>query len=66
MPSLASARVGPFSASEAISRDTVKPIPATAPAPATAPQPTDGRIRPWLSLVTSHAHPAVPSGLPTR
>ena len=66
MPSLASASVGPVSASEAISRDTVKPIPATVPAPATAPQPTEGRIRPLLSLVTSHAHPAVPSGLPTR
>ena len=44
----------------------MKPIPATVPAPATAPQPTDGRTRPWLSLLTSHAHPAVPSGLPTR
>ena len=44
----------------------MKPIPATVPVPATAPQPTDGRTRPWLSLLTSHAHPAVPSGLPTR
>ena len=66
MPSFASASVSPVSASDAISRDTVKPIPATVPAPTTAPQPTDGRTRPWLSLVTSHAHPAVPSGLPTR
>ena len=33
MPSLASASVSPVSASEAISRDTVKPIPATVPAP---------------------------------
>ena len=66
MPTLASASVEPSSASEAISRDTVKPIPATVPAPATAPQPTEGRILPWLSLVTNQAHPAVPSGLPTK
>ena len=44
----------------------MKPIPATVPAPMTAPQPTGGLSRPWLSLVTSHAQPAVPSGLPTR
>jgi hypothetical protein len=65
-PSLASARSTPLSASDAISSETVNPIPATAPAPATAPQPTGGRSRPWLSRVTSHAQPAVPTGLPTR
>ena len=65
-PSLASARSVPCRASDAISSETVNPIPATAPAPATAPQPTDGRSRPWLSRVTSQAQPAVPSGLPTR
>ncbi len=66
MPSFASASTSPCRASDAISRDTVKPIPATVPVPATAPQPTDGRTRPWLTLLTSHAHPTVPSGLPTR
>jgi hypothetical protein len=46
--------------------DTVKPIPATVPVPMTAPQPTDGRSRPRLSRVASHAQPAVPSGFPIR
>ena len=66
MPSFASARSTPVSASDAISSDTVNPMPATAPAPATAPQPTGGRSRPWLNRVTRAAQPAVPTGLPTR
>ena len=66
MPSLASASSVPCSASDAISSDTVKPIPATAPAPTTAPQPTGGRTRPRVIRVTSHAQPLVPAGFPTR
>ena len=66
MPSLASARSVPCSARDAISSDTVNPIPATAPAPPTAPHPTGGRSRPRLNRVTSHAQAAVPAGLPTR
>ena len=66
MPSFASARSFPVSASEAISSETVKPIPAAVPAPMTAPQPTGGWSRPRLSRVMSHALPAVPTGLPTR
>jgi hypothetical protein len=66
MPSLASARSVPVKASEAITSDTANPIPAAAPAPATAPQPTVGVTRPRLTLLTSHAAPAVPTGLPTR
>src|ERR1700722_2596592 len=65
MPSFASASRGPWKESEAISRATVKPIPAIVPAPTTPAQPTGGRIRPRLSLVTSQAAPVVPTGLPT-
>ncbi len=65
MPSFASASRVPWKASEAMSRATVKPIPAIAPAPATAAQPTGGWMRPRLSRVTSHAAPVVPTGLPT-
>ena len=49
MPSFASASRVPWKASEAMSRATVKPIPAIAPAPATAAQPTGGWMRPRLS-----------------
>ena len=65
MPSLASASRVPWKASDAMSRDTVKPIPAMVPAPSTAAQPTGGRIRPRVTLLTSQAVPAVPTGLPT-
>ena len=65
MPSLASASSVPVKASEAISSATVKPIPATAPTPRTAPQPTGGVSRLLVTLLTSHAVPAVPTGLPT-
>ena len=44
MPTFASASWVPWKASEAISSDTMKPIPAMAPAPVTAAQPTGGRI----------------------
>src|ERR1700744_1680297 len=47
-PTLASCRVAPVKASEAISSDTVKPTPAMAPVPATAAQPIGGRTRPLL------------------
>ena len=40
-------------------------MPAIAPPPATAAQPTGGRSRPRLSLVTSQATPAIPTGLPS-
>ena len=65
MPSLASASSVPVKASEAISSETVNPMPATAPTPMTAPQPTGGVSRPLVTLLTSHAVPAVPTGLPT-
>ena len=65
MPSFASASWLPWKASEAISRDTMNPMPATAPAPVTAAQPTGGRIRPRLTRVSSQAAPTVPAGLPT-
>ena len=65
MPSLASARSVPVKASEAISSATVNPMPATVPTPSTAPQPTGGVSRRLVSLLTSHAVPAVPIGLPT-
>ena len=64
-PSLASARSLPVNARLAMSSDTVNPIPATVPTPSTAPQPTGGASLPLVSLVTSHAVPAVPTGLPT-
>ena len=66
MPSFASARVSPDNASEAISSETVNPIPATAPTPVTAPHPTGGVTRPRVSRASSHAMPHVPIGLPTR
>ena len=46
MPTFAPASWLPWKASEAISSDTMKPMPATAPAPITAAQPTGGRIAP--------------------
>ena len=64
-PSFASARSLPVKASEAMSSDTVNPMPATVPTPSTAPQPTGGARRRLVSLLTSHAMPAVPIGLPT-
>ena len=57
--------LGPLKARVAISRETVKPMPAIAPAPATAAQPTGGRSRPRLSRVTSQDAPTMPIGLPT-
>jgi hypothetical protein len=65
MPTFASASWVPRKASEAISSDTMKPMPATAPAPVTAAQPTGGRIRPRLTRVSSQAAPTVPAGFPT-
>ena len=65
-PSLASARCSPLNASEAISSETVNPMPATAPPPSTDAQPTGGRMRPRLSLVTRAAAPVIPIGLPIR
>ena len=65
MPSLASARSGPVNASAAISRLTVKPMPAIVPPPVTAAQPTGGRSRPPVSRVTSHDPATMPTGLPT-
>ena len=62
---MASASSVPWKASEAISSDTVKPIPAIVPVPSTAAQPTGGRMRPRLTVVTSQAIPVVPSGLPS-
>ena len=53
-----------WKASEAISRDTMKPMPAMAPAPVTAAQPTGGRIAPRLTRVSSQAAPTVPAGFP--
>ena len=52
-------------ASDAISSETVNPMPATAPPPSTDTHPTGGRMRPRLSLVTSAAAPVMPIGLPT-
>ena len=65
-PSLASDSASPWNASEAISSDTVKPIPAIEPPPSTEAQPTGSRRRPRLSRVTSVAPPKIPIGLPTR
>jgi hypothetical protein len=65
MPSFASASRGPRKASEAMSRATVKPIPAIAPAPRTPAQPMGGWSLPRLIRVTSHAAEVVPTGLPT-
>ena len=52
-PSFASASSAPEKARSAISSATVKPMPAMVPLPSTAAQPTGGRIRPWLSRVTT-------------
>jgi hypothetical protein len=65
MPSLASFSTAPVNASDAISSETVNPMPATVPTPSTAPQPTGGDSRPRVTLLTSQAVPAVPTGLPT-
>ena len=65
MPTLASASSVPRKASEAISRDTMKPMPAMVPTPVTAAQPIGGRIRPRLTFVSSHAAPTVPAGFPS-
>ncbi len=64
-PSFASRSSSPSKASEAISSETVKPIPATAPPPAVATQPTGGLTRPRLSLLASQAMPVTPTGLPS-
>ena len=64
-PTFASASWLPWKASEAISSDTMKPMPATAPAPVTAAQPTGGRIAPRLTRASSQAAPTVPAGFPT-
>ena len=60
----ASASRLPWKASEAISSDTVKPMPAMAPAPVTAAQPAGGRTRPRLIRASSQAAATVPAGLP--
>ncbi len=65
-PSFASSSRSPLSAMVAISRATVKPIPAIAPPPATAAQPTGGRSRPRLARVSSQEVPVIPIGLPSR
>jgi protein-disulfide isomerase len=64
-PSLASASCSPWNARVAISKATVKPIPAMAPLPATAAAPIGGRIRPWLSRVTAQELTITAIGLPT-
>ena len=43
----------------------MNPIPATVPTPMTAPQPTGGVSLRLVTLLTSQAVPAVPTGLPT-
>jgi hypothetical protein len=63
-PSLASCSWVPVKASVAIRMDTANPIPAIAPTPATAAQPTGGRSLPWLTLVSSHDAPVMPTGFP--
>ena len=62
-PTLASASWAPWNASEAISKETMKPMPAMAPAPVTAAQPMGGRIVPLLTRLSSHAAPSVPGRL---
>jgi hypothetical protein len=64
-PIFASARSVPWKASDAMSSETVRPIPAIVPAPATDAQPTGGRSRPPLTRAASHVEPAIPIGLPT-
>ena len=58
MPTFASASWLPWKASEAISSDTMKPMPATVPAPVTAAQPTGGRIAPRLTRLPLTVIPA--------
>ena len=65
MPSLASARCSPVKASEAISSETVNPMPATAPPPSTDTHPTGGRMRAVAELGHQAAAPVIPIGLPT-
>ena len=65
MPILASASWSPRNASDAISSETVKPMPALAPPPVTAAQPTGGRSRRRVNTVTNHDTPRMPTGLPT-
>ena len=60
MPTLASASSASWKASEAISRDTMNPMPAMVPTPVTAAQPTGGRILPRLIRARSHAAATVP------
>ncbi len=64
MPTFASASCTPRKAREAISSETMNPIPAMAPAPVTAAQPTGGLIRPRLARARSQAAPTVPIGFP--
>ena len=66
MPAFASASWLPWKASEAISRDTIKPMPAMAPAPVTAAQPTGGRIRLRLNLASSARQHRPPGHRPPR
>ena len=64
MPSLASLSTVPVKASEAMSSETVNPMPPPSPPHDRAPA-DRGRQPPRVSLLTSHAAPAVPTGLPT-
>ncbi len=64
-PSVASSSLTPVKASDAISSDTVNPIPAIAPPPSTEAHPTGGLMRPPLSFVTRNVPPLIPIGLPT-
>ena len=64
-PTLASASSGPVKASEAMSSETVNPMPAMVPAPMIEAQPAGGRRRPLLSQVTRNVVPEMPSGLPS-
>src|SRR5450755_3399391 len=64
-PTLAYWSCSPVKARVAISRDTVKPIPAMVPPPATVAQPTGGRSTPRLILVTNHDPATMPTGFPS-
>ena len=64
VPIFASSRSAPSNARVEISSETVKPMPAIVPAPATAAQPTGGRMRPWVTRVTSQVAPTIPTGFP--
>ena len=64
-PTFACSSCGPWKARVAISKETVKPTPAIMALTMIDAQPTCGRIRPPLSLATSHDIPTMPMGFPT-